>query len=76
MHVPTLSPSRLALLRRQPRPSTSALLLDRVLGVSRRRRQLAYLAIAGGFAMLRPLLRRVAVLGTVLVLWIAVAILF
>jgi len=42
------------------RPTPAQRLVDRALGVSRRRRQLAYLAIGGGVAMLRPLLRRAA----------------
>ncbi len=47
------------------RPTTSQRLVDRLLGVSRRRRQLAYATIGGGLAMLRPLLRRGAVAGLV-----------
>ena len=39
---------------------------DRVLGVSRRRRQAAYLAIGGGVKLLQPMLRRVGMLLGVL----------
>ena len=41
--------------------------LDVALGVSRRRRQVAYLSIAAGVRLLRPALRRVAMAGGVLV---------
>jgi hypothetical protein len=50
-------------------PTRTQRLVDTVAGVSRRRRLLAYASIAGGLAMLRPLLRRlalVALLGTAL----------
>jgi hypothetical protein len=45
------------------RPTTTQRVVDRVLGVSRRRPQLAYAAIGGGLAMLRPVLRRSAVVA-------------
>ena len=51
-------------------PTRSEKLLDSVLGVSRRRRRAAYLAIGGGLVALRPLLRR-----TALVLVVALALL-
>lgn len=53
------------------RPTTTQRLFDRALGVSRRRRQLAYAAIGGGLAMLRPLLRR-GLLATAVVVLVAV----
>ena len=43
-------------------------LADRLLGVSRRRRQAAYLAIGGGLKLLQPMFRRVAVLLAAVVL--------
>ena len=49
-------------------PTRSEKLLDLLLGVTRRRRKLAYAAIGGGFVALRPLLKRAAVVGVVLVL--------
>jgi hypothetical protein len=39
-------------------------LLDRVLGVSRRRRRLAYVTIAGGLHLLGPAIRRGAAAAT------------
>ena len=51
-------------------PTRSEKLLDVLLGVSRRRRRAAYLAIGGGLVALRPLLKR-----TALVLVVAVALL-
>ena len=51
------------MLRLLAPPTRSQRLVDAVLGVSRRRRQLAYATIGGGLAMLRPLLRRGALLG-------------
>jgi len=44
--------------RRPPRRTRP---LDRALGVSRRRRQVAYLTIGAGFRMLQPAVRRVGV---------------
>jgi hypothetical protein len=41
---------------------------DRLLGVSRRRRQAGYLALASGFSLLRPMLRRIAALAGTVVL--------
>ncbi len=41
---------------------------DRLLGVSRRRRQAAYMAIASGLGLLKPMLRRAGVLLAVAVL--------
>jgi hypothetical protein len=40
---------------------------DRLLGVSQRRRQAAYLAFAGGVKLLQPMLRRLGVLLGVLI---------
>jgi hypothetical protein len=51
--------------RRSPIAPTLA---DRLLGVSRRRRQAAYLAIGGGMKLLQPMLRRIGVLLAVAVL--------
>jgi len=42
--------------------------LDRLLGVSRRRRQAGYLALAAGIGLLKPMLRRAGALVGVLVL--------
>jgi hypothetical protein len=47
--------------RRRTRP-WSERAVDRLLGVSRRRRQAAYLAIGTGLAVLRPMLRRATAL--------------
>lgn len=52
-------------LRRSPVAPT---LGDRLLGVSRRRRQAAYLAIGGGVKLLQPMLRRLGLLAAVVVL--------
>ena len=52
-------------LRRSPIAPTLA---DRLLGVSRRRRQAAYLAIGGGVKLLQPMLRRLGLVVAVLVL--------
>jgi hypothetical protein len=41
--------------------------VDRLLGVSKRRRQAAYLAVASAFGLLRPMIRRLAVLLAFLV---------
>lgn len=51
-------------LRRSPIAPTVG---DRLLGVSRRRRQAAYLAIGGGLKLLQPMLRRLGVLLAVVV---------
>jgi hypothetical protein len=44
--------------RHARRPPRRRRLVDRALGVSRRRRQLAYVTIATGFRLLRPALQR------------------
>jgi hypothetical protein len=55
------------------RPTTrTERVVDTLLGVSRRRRRAAYYAIAGGFAVLRPVLRRAAVVIAVLGLYLLV----
>jgi hypothetical protein len=41
-------------------PTRTQRLADTLLGVGRRRRVMAYASIAGGLAMLRPMLRRLA----------------
>jgi hypothetical protein len=41
-------------------PTRTQRLVDSLVGVSRRRRLMAYASIAGGLAMLRPMLRRIA----------------
>ena len=46
-------------------PTRSEKVLDTLLGVSRRRRRAAYLAIGGGLVALRPLLRRAALMALV-----------
>ena len=51
--------------RRRPVATSTT---DRLLGVSRRRRQAAYLAIGGGLKLLQPMLRRFALLVAVVVL--------
>jgi hypothetical protein len=48
--------------------------VDRALGVSRRRRRMAYLAIGGGLALLRPVLRRAAVTAAFLGMLVALAV--
>lgn len=40
---------------------------DRLLGVSKRRRQAAYIAIGSGVGLLRPMLRRIGIVVAVLV---------
>ena len=50
--------------RRRPVATSFA---DRALGVSRRRRQAAYLAIGGGLKLLQPMLRRLG-LGVAVVI--------
>ena len=47
-------------------PTRTERFLDLLLGVSRRRRRAAYLAIGGGLVALRPLLRRAALTALVL----------
>ena len=49
------------------RRSVATSFTDRVLGVSRRRRQAAYLAIGGGMKLLQPMLRRLGLLLAVVV---------
>ena len=62
---------------RRPAPRTrTQRLLDRLLGVSRRKRQLAYVAIGGGLAVLRPLLRRTAAVTGFFALLIMLAVVF
>ena len=51
--------------RRRPVATT---LTDRLLGVSKRRRQAAYLAFGGGMKLLQPMLRRLGVLLALIVL--------
>lgn len=51
-------------------------LVDRALGVSRRRRQVAYLAIGGGLSLLRPVLRRTAATGAVAAVGATAVVLF
>ena len=46
-------------------PTRSEKLVDLLLGVSRRRRKLAYAAIGGGVVALRPVLKRAAVVAVV-----------
>lgn len=50
-----------------PNPTRSQRALDALLGVRRRRRQLAYLAIIGGVRTLRPMLWRLAAAAAVVV---------
>lgn len=50
--------------------------VDRMLGVSRRRRQFAYAAIGTGFALLRPTLRRLASATVVVVAVVGLATVF
>ena len=54
-------------------PTRTERVVDALLGVSRRRRRAAFVAIAGGLAVLRPLLRRAALLAAVLALWVVAA---
>jgi hypothetical protein len=44
-------------------PTRTQRLVDSLYGVRRRRRQAAYMSIAGGLVVLRPMLIRVALLG-------------
>jgi hypothetical protein len=48
-----------------PRSVSNRRLVDRALGVSRRRRRLAYVTIAGGYQLLRPAVHRVAAVAGV-----------
>lgn len=50
-----------------PNPTRSQRAIDALLGVRRRRRQLAYLAIIGGVRTLRPMLWRLAAAGVVVI---------
>jgi len=50
------------------RSAIAPTLTDRLLGVSKRRRSAAYLAIGGGVKLLQPMVRRLAVLLAVVVL--------
>ena len=65
----------LSFVRAVPARRRPVTLADRLLGVSRRRRQAAYAAFATGYSLLRPALRRLAVAGTTFVLLAAVVIL-
>jgi hypothetical protein len=56
------------LTRRRP-PTRNERLVDLLLGVSRRRRQMAYLAIASGFRMLQPALKRLTMFVFVVLVW-------
>ena len=47
-------------------PTRNQRLVDSLLGVSRRRRLMAYASIAGGLAVLRPMLRRLALVALLL----------
>ena len=67
----------LDIVLRRPAPrSRTQRLFDRVVGVSRRRRQLAYVAIAGGLAVLRPALRRAAAVTAFVAMLVALAVVF
>lgn len=61
---------------RQPRTTPWQRAADRLLGVSRRRRQLAYVAIGSGLAMLRPVFRRAAALTALVMVWTIGSVLF
>jgi hypothetical protein len=52
-------------LRLFEQPTPSRRLVDTLVGVSRRRRLLAYASIATGLAVLRPMLRRLALVALV-----------
>jgi hypothetical protein len=54
----------------RPAPRRRPGAFDRVLGVSRRRRQAGYMALAAGLHLLRPMIRRLAT-ATVLVVGLA-----
>jgi hypothetical protein len=47
-------------------------IVDRALGVSRRKRQVAYAAIGTGLLMLRPMIRRVGVAAVLFVMLLVV----
>ena len=47
-------------------PTPTQRFVDRLLGVSRRRRMMAYASIAGGLAALRPMVRRVGLVALLL----------
>jgi hypothetical protein len=51
------------MLRILVRPTPTSRLVDRLAGVSRRRRLVAYASIASGLVLLRPMLRRAALLA-------------
>ena len=55
------------MLRLLAPPTPSQRLVDTLTGVSRRRRLVAYASIATGLAVLRPLLRRLALVALLLV---------
>jgi hypothetical protein len=52
-------------------PTRTQRLVDSLIGVSRRRRHAAYLSIAGGLAVLRPMLVRVVLLGVAVAVLVA-----
>ena len=54
------------MLRLFASPTPSQRLVDTLSGVSRRRRLVAYASIATGLAVLRPMLRRLALVALVL----------
>jgi len=49
-------------------PTPTQRFVDRLLGVSRRRRVMAYASIAGGVAALAPMVRRLALVALLLAL--------
>ena len=53
-------------------PTRSEKLVDLLLGVSRRRRKAAYMAIGGAIVALRPLLKRTMVVTAVVALLIVI----
>ena len=59
------------MLRLFASPTPSQRLVDTLVGVSRRRRLVAYASIATGLAVLRPMLRRLALVALVLVAIVA-----
>jgi hypothetical protein len=48
-------------------PTRTQRLVDTLVGVGRRRRLMAYASIAGGLAVLRPMLRRIALVTLLIV---------
>ena len=54
------------MLRLFASPTRTQRLADTCLGVSRRRRVMAYASIAGGLAVLAPMLRRLALVALVM----------